>query len=708
MKHSTYSSALQYALSSLRPAIHVCAQRVVFGCIAIVVVYASPALSAGIPGVGLEEVVITGQQADLIGRADSASQGTLTIEQLENRPILRPGEVLEAVPGLIVTQHSGDGKANQYFLRGFNLDHGTDFATRVDDIPVNMPTHAHGQGYSDLNFLIPELVDNIEYKKGTYYADEGNFSAAGAADIRYRRKLDTASISSLSTGQDGYKRALLAYSSEIAAGDLLLGLEYSRNDGPWDLKEGYRKLSSVMKYSHGDTDNGFAVTAMAYDGHWHSTDQIPLRAVESGQISRFGAIDPTDGGTTHRYSLSAQWWQHLGQGEFKANVFGLDYQLDLISNFTYNTDPIHGDQFEQYDKRRVFGGNVVYDQPLSLLGHDGTFKTGIQVRYDDIRPVGLYRTQDRIRYATVRQDQVTQSSYSAYLSQDIHWASWLRSEIGARIDYFHFDVQSNLAANSGTTSDSTTSPKLSLVFGPWHKTEYFANVGEGFHSNDARGTTITVDPNDGVTPVSKVSPLVHALGAEVGLRTALIPQVQLATSLWTLNLDSELLFTGDGGTTEPSRATHRNGIEVGIYYMPISNIVIDADLAWSHARFTDYDPVGNRIPNAVETVASIGFIYNHATGFYGGARLRYFGSAPLIEDNSVRSHSTTLVNFEGGYHFNRSVSVLVSVFNAFDRKDNDITYYYESQIPGEAAPVADIHFHPVESRTIRGTISTKF
>ncbi len=664
--------------------------------------------AAGLPAVGLEEIVVTAKREHLIGQVASASQGTVLSDQLENRPVLRPGEVLEVVPGLVVTQHSGDGKANQYFLRGFNLDHGTDFATRVDGIPVNMPTHAHGQGYSDLNFLIPELVERIEYKKGTYYAEEGNFSAAGAADIHYRRKLDQPLMAELSGGQDGFRRGLIAFSTPLAGGDLLVGGEYGNNDGPWDLKEGYRKASSLAKYSQGDLQSGYAITAMGYSGHWRSTDQIPLRAAQDGEISRFGAIDPTDGGMTHRYSVSVDAWHQLGGGQINANVYGMDYKLDLISNFTYALDQVHGDQFEQFDKRRVFGGNVAYVLPLSLLDRPGTFKSGVQVRYDDISPVALYHTQERVRYATVREDQVKQSSYSAYVSQDLHWTDWFRSELGLRADYFRFDVQSNLAANSGKSNDSIVSPKLALVFGPWAKTEYFLDIGSGFHSNDARGTTITVDPSDGATPLSKVTPLVRALGAEVGLRTAVIPKVQLAASVWTLKLDSELLFTGDGGTTEPSRATKRYGLEVGAYYAPIEHLVADMDLAWSHSRFTDFDPAGDRIPNAVETVASVGLTYNATSGFYGGARLRYFGPGPLIEDNSVRSGSTTLVNLQGGYHFSPKLSLNMSVFNLLNRKDNDITYFYESQLPGQAAPVSDIHFHPVEARTLRVAATMKF
>ena len=678
--------------------------------LAIAAGLAIPAMSyaGGIPATNLEQIVVTGVRDQLIGETQSASQGTVVAEQLENRPTLRPGEVLEVVPGLIVTQHSGDGKANQYFLRGFNLDHGTDFATRVDGVPVNMPTHAHGQGYSDLNFLIPELVNSVEYKKGTYYADEGNFSAAGAADIRYRRILDTPFMAMLAGGEGGYERALVAASTKVADSDLLIGVDYSNNDGPWDLQEGYRKVSGVAKFTHGDYESGYGITAMGYDGHWHSTDQVPLRAVQDGSLSRFGAVDPTDGGDTYHYALSGDWWQPLGAGQVKANVYGVAYRLDLVSNFTYATDQEHGDQFEQFDQRAVYGGTVSYELPNHLFGRNGKFTAGLQTRYDDISPVGLYRTQDRVRYATVRQDEVQQVSYAAYVSQATHWTDWFRSEVGARFDYFEFDVDSNLAENSGSNHDSIASPKLALVFGPWAKTEYFVNFGEGFHSNDARGTTIAVDPNDGVTPVSKVDPLVRAVGAEVGMRSAIIPHVQLAATLWTLKLDSELLFIGDGGTTEPSLGTRRSGIELGAYYSPTSDIVIDADLAWSHARFSEFDPAGDRIPNAVESVASIGIAYNRPEGFFGGARLRYFGPAPLVEDNSVRSDATTLVNLMAGYKFSSALSLELTVFNVFDSKDNDITYFYESQLAGESAPVSDIHFHPVEPRTLRAALTMKF
>ena len=666
-------------------------------------------LASGIPtATPLEEIVVTATRLGLVGESRAASEGIVPAIQLEGRPVLRPGEVLEVVPGLIVTQHSGDGKANQYFLRGFNLDHGTDFATSVDGIPVNMPTHAHGQGYADINFLIPELVDEVRYRKGTYFADEGNFSAAGAADIVYRRSLDAPQVS-LEVGEDGYYRALLGASPDLARGPLLVALDYSNTDGPWDLPENFRKVNGLAKYSRGDAARGYAVTGMGYDGRWDSTDQIPERAVRDGTLSRFGYVDPTDGGESHRYSLSFDGWSREGDGRgWTANAYAMDYHLDLVSNFTYALDPVNGDQFEQYDDRHVYGGRFEYALPASFTPATGTLRTGVELRHDDIEPVGLYLTTAGERRGTVREDDVRQTSWSAHVAHDQRWNDWLRTEVGARVDYFDFEVDSNLAANSGTASDVIASPKFSAVLGPWSETEYFVNIGRGFHSNDARGTTIRVDPTDGVTPVERVDPLVAATGAEVGLRSAALPGLQLYAALWGLDIDSELLFVGDGGITEPSRASRRYGVELGAFWTPFDWLIVDADYAWAHARFTDPDPAGDHIPGAVESVASLGFTVDRDDGWFGGARLRYFGPAPLVEDDSVRSDSTMLVNLEAGYRFNDHVSAFVAVFNVFDAEDNDISYFYESQLPGETAPVADIHFHPVEPRTLRGTVTYRF
>jgi len=525
------------------------------------------ALAGGIPTAVLEEVTVTGKLDRLSGTPLSASQGVVTDEQLDLRPVLRTGELLEVVPGLIVTQHSGDGKANQYFLRGFNLDHGTDLATSVNGVPVNMPTHGHGQGYTDINFVIPELVESIAYRKGTYYADTGNFSAAGAVDLRYRRRLD-APLAVLEGGEDDYYRALLAASPELGAGTLLVGIDYAHIDGPWELEENFRKVNGIVRYSQPLQSGQFSITAQAYEGDWRSTDQIPQRAVDEGQIGRFNNVDPTDAGGSHRYSLSADWGGDVGGGQMTALAYAVDYKLNLFSNFTYYVDQENGDQFEQFDDRRVYGADVAWRNNFQALSRAQELVLGVQVRSDDIGQVGLYRTIARERFETIREDAVRQTSYSAYASVETRWSDVVRTTVGLRGDYFDFDVDANLIDNSGTANDSIVSPKFALVLGPWSETEFFVDVGKGFHSNDARGTTINVDPTDGVTPAERVDPLVDALGADLGVRTAIIPGLQLSASLWSLDLDSELLFVGDAGTTEAAAAangTAWNSRQYGIH-----------------------------------------------------------------------------------------------------------------------------------------------
>ena len=677
--------------------------------LSLVTILPSLAPAGGIPtSTGwLEEVVVSGKLERLEGDPSSATVGVANSEQLDLRPALRTGELLEVVPGLIVTQHSGSGKANQYFLRGFNLDHGTDLATSVDGVPVNMPTHAHGQGYTDINFVIPELIDWIEYRKGTYYAGTGNFSAAGAIDMHYRTSVDAPFVT-FESGDDDYMRGLFAASPEIGGGTLLIGVDHSGNNGPWLLEERFHKTNALLRYTYDTEDGRFSLTAQGYDGEWRSTDQIPLRAVQSGAIDRFGFVDPTDGGESHRYSLSADWYRQMGAGRLHAQAYAVDYQLDLFSNFTYATDTANSDQFEQFDDRRVYGGQLTWSRPLELMGLSNELNLGVELRRDDIGTVGLYKTVARQRIGTTREDSVTQSSYSAYSSVKTPWSEHVRTEVGLRADLFEFDVDSSLAANSGSADDSIVSPKFSLILGPWRETEFFFNVGKGFHSNDARGTTIRVDPTDGVTPVDRVDPLVDALGADVGVRTAVLPNLQLTASLWTLKLDSELLFVGDAGITEASRESERRGIEAGAIWNPVSWLILDADLAWSRSRFSESDPAGDRIPGAVESVASVGLAVDHPSGWFGGARLRHFGAAPLIEDDSVRSNPTTLVNLEAGYHITDNLQLSAALFNVFDSRDNDITYLYESQLPGEAQPVNDIHFHPVEPRTFRLTLRATF
>jgi hypothetical protein len=653
----------------------------------------------------LEEVVVTGASGLEVGSDDAASQGVVTAQEIKQRPLARPGEILEAIPGMIVTQHSGDGKANQYFLRGYNLDHGTDFATWVAGMPVNMPTHAHGQGYTDLGFLIPELIARVDYSKGPYFAQYGDFSSVGTARISLADALP-APLVSLTAGSFGYSRGLAAGSPALGGGNMVYGLEYVQNDGPWEQPNKFAKLNGVLRYAQGTRANGFNLTAMGYEAHWNATDQIASRAVAAGLINRFGSLDSTDGGNSSRYSASAEWRQSDGEANRSASAYVVRSRLELFSNFTYFlANPVNGDQFEQAEKRTLYGGSVSQTW-FSHVGERHMWNiVGLQLRRDRLSPVALYATEARRRLAVVRQDDVTVSSAAVYWSNTIAWTEWFRTIAGLRPDFYRSEVAANLAANSGKSHDSIVSPKLSLVFGPWASSETFVNFGRGFHSNDARGTTITVDPKTG-NAADRVSPLVRTTGYEAGLRSQAVRNMSFSASLWELKQDSELLFVGDAGTTEPSRPSRRTGVELIAQYRPRSWLVIDTEAAFTRARFADTDPAGNYIPGAPNRVISAGLAVDNNDGWFGALRWRYFGPRPLVEDNSARSNSTSLVNARVGYAFARRARIALDALNLFNRKDNDIDYFYTSRLQGEApAGVGDLHFHPVEPRSLRLTVS---
>jgi outer membrane receptor protein involved in Fe transport len=679
----------------------------------------------------LEEIIVSERSDSLIGIASSANEGVVGAEQLARRPLLRPGEIVETIPGVIVSQHSGAGKANQFYLRGFNLDHGTDLATSIDGVPINARTHAHGQGYTDLNFLIPEFTQEVRYKKGPYYAEEGDFASAGAFNLLLFDRLERGFLT-LSGGTDGFARLVFGQSIGLGAiptspakgpdgkalppsaaespMTLLYGLELYHNDGPWDNPDDYQKINGIVRLSGGDQALGWSLTAMAHHGDWTASDQIPLRAER--QLGRYGAVDESTGGDSSRYSLHGLWHRADERSATNILLYGMYYDLDLFSNFTYFLDdPENGDQFEQKDRRVHWGAKASHTLFGDIFGKATETTAGLQFRQDNIRN-GLFNTELRKRLDTVRYDHTVETSIGAFLSNKTKWSEWFRTEVGVRADYYHFDVNSGLSINDGSDDDVIASPKLSLIFGPWAKTEFYLNGGFGFHSNDARGVITRFDPKEQI-PVQPADPLVRTKGAEVGVRTTIIPGLQSSVSLWILDIDSELLFVGDAGTTEPTRPSRRYGVEWANYYQPTSWLTIDLDFAWSNARFDEYAPEGSRIPGSVATVLAAGITLHDLPGRWDGweasLRLRYFGPRDLIEDGSVESDSTTLVNGVIGYRINETWSAAVEVYNIFDTEVSDIDYYYGSRLRGEPEGGVDgIHFHPAEPRQFRVSLTAKF
>ena len=659
----------------------------------------------------MPEVVVHGRAGDLLGTATSASQGAVGGEDLQDLPLLRRGELLESVPGMVVTQHSGDGKANQYFLRGFNLDHGTDFAFSVDGVPVNLPSHAHGQGYADLNFLIPELVDAIDFKKGPFYPEVGDFSGAGAADVRLLSALPEG-IANLQLGEFGYARALLADSPVLGPGTLLYAVEYNHDDGPWVVPENSNRYNGLLRYRWGRGRDDFMVTGSLYWApSWNATDQVPQRAIDAG-LSRFGAIDPNDGGNTGRAALSFDWTRRDDSSVTHLSLYGFYYRLNLWSDFDYALkDPTNLDQIEQVDRRSVAGGTLTRSWERVWGGKKVENVVGLQVRNDAIPDSGLNHTHERQVLDVLTYDHVDEVTAGIYGQNRIQWTRWLRSELGLRADVTAIDVDSTtVAANSGTAAAGIVSPKATLVFGPWKRTELYLDAGTGFHSNDARGVTLTVDSYG--LPVQSAPLLVRTKGAEVGVRTAVVRGLVSTLSLWYLESSSELTFNGDSGSTEANGPSRKAGVEWANFYKPTTWLTLSADLAFTRARYVDPQltvngSAGHYIANSIPVVVSAAAVVETPSGIFGGARLRYFSSQPLIEDDSQREPASTIVSAVLGCRFGR-YEVSAEALNLFDSKSDDIAYYYASRLPTESTGMPGVHFHPVEPFQVRGSLTAHF
>jgi hypothetical protein len=649
---------------------------------------------------------------NLVGVASAGSEGAITAAQLAVRPVNRAAEILETVPGLVISQHSGEGKANQYYLRGFNLDHGFDFAQTVAGIPVNMPTHAHAQGYADSNFLIPELVSGVQFRKGPYYAENGDFSSAGSANINYFNVLERP-IVSLTGGSFGYGRFLGAASPRVGAGNLLGAFEWERDNGPWVSPNNKDKFNGVLRYSQGNPRNGLSLTFLGFRNHWHSTDQIPQRAIDSGAISRFGFIEESDGGETYRYSGAFDWQHSAVNNSTRLTAYVQRYGVQLFHNFTYFlNDPVNGDQFEQFENRWTSGAKLTHRRLLRLGGKATETAFGLDVRNDSVGgPLGLYHTRQTERLETIRADEADQASVGMFADSEIEWSRKVRTTFGVRADVYRWNVQAGNPLNSGEKTSAIASPKVSAAFGPWRGTELYANWGLGFHSNSGLGITLHVDPLTG-DPADTSPSFARARGAEFGVRTVAVRGLQTTATVWYLGFDSELIYVGDSGSTEAGPASRRSGIEITNYVYPNRWTTMDVDFSFSRARFLDV-PVGEDfVPGALNRVISGGIALNPPAGVnsgpFGSVRLRHFGPRALIEDNSVKSKSTSIVNGEVGYKFSDRVRLRLEGFNLFDSEVSDIDYFFESRLRDEPAPVEDIHFHAAIPRSARVALQVSF
>lgn len=691
-------------LSAAIPAVSFCSLRLFLFCLLLGMLAGPLDYAAAAETLVLDEVVVSSDRKDMVGVADSASEGAITAKELEARPLLRPAEVMEAVPGMIITQHSGDGKANQYFLRGFNLDHGSDFATYVNGMPINNVSHAHGQGYTDLNFLIPELVDSLRYRKGMYAAGDGDLAVTGSARIDYVHAL-SAPFLDTTLGEHGYRRMLAAGSQRLGEVNVLAAVELAGNNGPWEQPEHLGKRNAVLSIASGTAASGYALTAMAYEADWTATDEVPQRAIADGEIGRFGTLAPTDGGKTHRYSLSGAWADADEHDSRQASAYVVDYGLDLFSTPSGLLDGQH----EQADQRAIWGGEAARSHVFNWGGWDTEASVGLQFRQDRIGHVGLFQTVNRQRTSTTREDRITEDALGLYAEAHTQWLPWLRSTLGLRWDKLMADVTPLAgvfnANNGGTARADQVSPKLGVAFGPFGHTEYYVNWGQGFHSNDARGATSRVNVVDG-TVIQPTPLIVKATGGEIGMRTQILPGWHSSLSVWRMKLASELVFIGDQGVTEPKGGSHRYGLEWSNEYNS-NGLYLDGDLALAYARFDVAENGGRYVPNAIPLTASLAATMDKGGTWFGGLRLRYLGAYPLEETGTEKSTPFWTANLKLGYRWDKSLQFSMDILNLFDRKANDIEYWGASCTAAEGTAcnagngIDGRLIHPLEPRTIR-------
>jgi outer membrane receptor protein involved in Fe transport len=659
----------------------------------------------------LDEIRVTAERLGLMGSASTASEGIVVNDELTLTPAFRVGQLLETVPGLQVTSHSGEGKANQYLLRGYNLDHGTDLATFVDGMPVNEPTHAHGQGYTDLNFLIPELATNVTYTKGPYYGDEGDFASVGSVHINYLDML-TPQVS-YTEGTLGYERFFGGGSVGLGDGGLLGALEWQHYNGPWVNPDELHKINAVLRYSAGDRNDGYSLTGMYYHGEWNATTDQPERAIEEGLISRYGSLDPSDGGMAQRASLTAQLFKPIAGGELNAGAYVFGNRLTLWNDFThFLIDPVHGDQEEQHEDRTVVGGHIDYERAAPIFGLENDVTVGLATRRD-FNEVSRLPTEDRLVIPAAddplnfsETDTVRLSSFSAYAQSSTHWTDWFRSVLGYRYDT---QYGSDRGTNSGTAGDHLLAPKGSLIFRPAKMTELYLSAGRGFHSDDLRGVTAAQDAHIAGAPL-----IARQSGEEVGLRQQITQAFTMTLAFYKLSAQSETTYDPDAGVDTAGPGSRRRGYEVNLTYQALQWLEFYGSYSGNRARYvTPYDDgtghVGEYLPNAPFATGSFNVYVKNIGPWSGSLGYRYLSSYPLSSDDSVQGHGYGIWSGDAHYLLGKGWSAGLGIYNLLNKKADAAEFWYIDRLPGEpAAGVADVHVHPLEGTSGRFTIAKSF
>lgn len=651
----------------------------------------------------LEEVVVVARRPNQAQTREGVDQGVLTGTQIQLRSQERSGDLLLGVPGMASSQHSGSGKATQYYLRGFNLDHGTDFATYVDAMPVNQVNHGHGQGYTDLNFVISELVASIDYRKGPFYGDTGDFSGTGMAKLQIANFLPSNQLS-LAFGQLGYQRGFIAHQLEMGDGAWLIAGELQGYDGPWrDFTEDVKKHNVVLKYGTGSPQSGWDVTFMDYGNQWNSVDQIPLRKIQDGSLSRWDWADNTTGGDSERSSISWQGRTHNDAGLGYYSLYGIRSALNLWSNFTYFSQP-SGDQIYQQDQRTTIGGEAKWGfaKPW-FVGADNRHVLGVQWRQDRIEPLGLFSSRHRQRRDVVRQDRVSTAQVAVYWQGLWHWTDRVSSAFHWRWNAHKMDVQPLQAADIATLTGNKGQRTAALWTAAWQNNWQLASqfnlhwhIGRSYHSNDARGVLTQFDPSNGAQqkPADALTPLD---GSELGARWQ-GDHWSVALVAWFMRVDAEHIFVGDAGTTVGTEyGSRRQGVESLLLWQPTVNW--DWSVTFNESRAAFDDPDQGPVPGALSRILSVNGTGQIAKQWRTSFVWQYYGSHYLGEGQYAPSSQKASVNLS--YQANASWSWHLTLLNASQSSDYDVIYWYESQWADETEPVADRHIHPLTPRQLR-------
>ena len=653
------------------------------------------------PELDLPEVLVTNERA-----VAASSQQFIPDKEYLLQPQGRPAQVLRLIPGFIAVEHSGGaGKADQYFLRGFDADHGTDVAFFADGMPINLRTHAHGQGYTDLNFIIPETIEGLDVSKGAYLPEYGDFATAGAVNFKTRQVVQEG-VAQATGGQFDTQRYLLMFSPTKDKVRTLFAAEGYYTNGPFENGNRYFRTNLFGKMTTNLTGRDeLSLTGTFLKSQWNGSGEIPFRAVTEGRIDRFGAIDPSEGGNTLRSTARLNYhYDTVSGGQFFANAYGQYYRLDLFTNFTFFlNDPVNGDGIQQADRRVIYGGDIGYKQRGEVLGLPSIGTIGFQTRVDNIHArLGTQTT--RMPTGSTTDSDILQASYAPFVKAEVQATSWMRLAGGLRAETFTFDVRNRCETcaeqPAGRTSSSIVLPKMNLILGPWASTEFFANYGEGYHSNDARSA---------VTPGS--SPLARAQSYEVGVRSKPWgPQgIEFIATLWRLDLKSELVFVGDEGTTEIRGPSRREGLEVAARGQVWGPIYFNGSVTWTKAEFRN----GDAIPLAPEVTGYGAVLVRWPEGLTSQLQATYLGVRPLIEDRSVKSPSWIDFDLSERYQLPITLShgrleAFLFIQNLFNTKWEQAIFSFDSRLRSETAPVNDIHFVPGNPRTFMGGVAWYF